>query len=272
MVALGDGGEVIRFHSGTGRSRAHVRLVPILPSEKGALRANWDTESMAWDPVSGRIWVGFEFRNRICRYSPMFGRVERCATPDAIRDWPPKTGMESLARLPDGRFVAIGENAPGPGGVGHDMLLFAGDPVEAATPPPIRMAYAAPQGYWPTDAVAIDDGRLLVMNRRVTLADGFTGVVTLVDIADMAPSRLLNGVIVARLSAPLPHDNFEALAISREGQDHVLWIASDDNHLFFQRTLLLKFAMPPEWFAKAPGAVTGDAANYPKKARFRSGS
>jgi hypothetical protein len=38
-------------------------------------------------------------------------------------------------------------------------------------------------------------------------------------------------------------DNFEGLAITREGSRIILWIASDDNHEFFQRTLLLKFAL-----------------------------
>lgn len=63
--------------------------------------------------------------------------------------------------------------------------------------------------------------------------------------------------MVARLAAPVQHDNFEALAMSwekrRGKQIPVLWIASDDNGLFFQRTLLLKFAMPTEWFADRPG-------------------
>lgn len=94
---------------------------------------------------------------------------------------------------------------------------------------------------------------MLVVNRRLTLADMFTAVVTLVDIRDLSPGAILQGRAVARLAAPMPHDNFEALAISHEKGRPVLWIASDDNGLFFQRSLLLKFAMPPEWFGKADG-------------------
>lgn len=269
VTALGDGGEIMTFRAGQdGRSRAHLRLVPMMVQEKGASRSLWDTESMTTDPVSGRIWVGFEYRNRICRYSAGFGRVERCRAPEAIRDWPNRTGMESLARLPDGRFLAIAEESPGPGGVGHDMLLFAGDPVDAATPPPIRMAYVAPQGYLPTDAVWLGHGRLLVMNRRVTLAEGFTGVLTLVDMGEPGPGRLLRGTVVARLAAPVPHDNFEGLAIGSEGGERVLWIASDDNHLFFQRSLLLKFAMPAAWFTDVRGGGAGRGPKYRRDPRF----
>ena len=39
------------------------------------------------------------------------------------------------------------------------------------------------------------------------------------------------------------HDNFEALALGREGGHDVLWIASDDNQAFWQRSLLLKFRL-----------------------------
>jgi len=39
------------------------------------------------------------------------------------------------------------------------------------------------------------------------------------------------------------HDNFEAIAAVREGDSTILWIASDDNQLFLQRSLLLKFRL-----------------------------
>jgi hypothetical protein len=38
-------------------------------------------------------------------------------------------------------------------------------------------------------------------------------------------------------------DNFEGLAIERRDGQRILWVISDDNHLFFQRTLLIKFAL-----------------------------
>ncbi len=254
VVALGDGGEIMTFRAGSGQSPAGLRLLPILPTEKWARRSLWDTESMTIDPASGKSWVGFEFSNRICRYSAGFGRVEFCHTPPATRDWPGKNGMESLNRLSDGRFLAIAEaSSSGPDGIGHDMLLFAGDPVDPATPPPVRLAYQAPQGYLPTDALGIGHGRLLVLNRRVTLSDGFTAMLTIVDIRTLRSGLVLPGRVVALLMAPVPHDNFEALAMSTEGQQRMLWIASDDNHLFFQRSLLLKFAMPAAWFAGGEG-------------------
>ena len=217
-----------------------------LPEQKPppGRKAPEDSESMVLDPVTGRIWVGFELLQRICRYAPDLGRVERCRDWPEMRKWRPTASIESMAHLPDGRFLVIAEGVVGEN-PGRDVLLFAGDPVEPATPHPVRMHYLPPVGYDPTDAVAIGGGKLLVLNRRATIYDGFTAIITLVDIGAMKPGAILPGKEVARLAPPVLSDNFEGLALERgsNGQ-RILWVISDDNHLFFERTLLLKFALP----------------------------
>ncbi|CAN5373083.1 hypothetical protein BH10PSE13_BH10PSE13_15680 [soil metagenome] len=251
LLALNDTGELATFHPGEPTAPGVLMPLPAFSDEAGDPKWHWDTESMAHDPVSGKIWVGFELNARICRYSAGFARVERCASPAEMLAWPKPTGLESLVRLKDGRFLGIAEDYPGPAG-GHEMLLFAGDPVSPATQHPARLSYRAPEGYLPTDALDIGHGRMLVLNRRVTLVDGFTGVLTLVDISDLRPGALLTGMVVARFAGSVQHDNLEALAMSREAGRPILWVASDDNHLFFQRSLLLKFAMPADWFESRP--------------------
>jgi hypothetical protein len=249
LLALNDTGELATFRPGRPTTPGVLMPLPAFSDEETAPKWHWDTESMTHDPVSGKSWVGFELNARICRYSAGFGHVERCASPVEMLAWPNPTGLESLVRLEDGRFLGIAEDYPGPAG-GHDVLLFAGDPVSPATSRPARLTYRAPEGYLPTDALGIGNGWMLVLNRRVTLVDGFTGVLTLVDIRDLRPGALLTGVVVARFAGSVQHDNMEALAMSREAGRPILWVASDDNHLFFQRSLLLKFAMPAKWFEK----------------------
>lgn len=246
LVTLSDTGEVVAFRPGSGDRVGRLFPVPAKPREMGAPKWLWDTESMTIDRRTGRVWVGFELTNRICRYSAGFARIDGCISPKAVRRWPQSTGMESLQRLPDGRFLAIAEQYEGPAG-GNDVLLFAGDPLDPATPPPAHLGYRPPQGYLPTDTLWLGGGRLLVMNRRVTLLDGLTGIITLVHLGEGRPGEILKGESLGRFAAPLIHDNFEALALSFEQGRPVLWVASDDNHLFFQRSLLLKFALPPGW-------------------------
>lgn len=245
---LSDTGEVTTFRPGTGTLKGLFRPLPVFRSEEQQPHWRWDTESLAVDETTGQSWVGVELTRRICRYSRDFETVESCAAPAAIQAWPETTGMESLVRLPDGRFLALAEDAPGPTpGGGTDVLLFPGDPVTPEGNKPVRLSYRAPTGYLATDALWLGKGRMLVMNRRVTPFTLFTGIITLVDVGEPHAGQTLAGRIVARLEAPLLHDNFEAMTLSWEKGEPVLWVASDDNHLFFQRSLLLKFAMPRDW-------------------------
>ena len=45
------------------------------------------------------------------------------------------------------------------------------------------------------------------------------------------------------LASPLIHENFEGIAATREGAATIIWIVSDDNQLWLQRSLLLKFRL-----------------------------
>lgn len=246
FVMLNDSGDSFTFRLKEGAFAARYRPLPPRPGEEGLAKWHWDTESLAFDPATKREWAGFELSGRICRYAPGFARVERCRIPAPMRDWPATMGVESLARLADDRFLAIAEDEETEAG-GKEALLFTGDPTDPATPPPAPFSYVAPEGYLPTDAIGLGAGRLLVLNRRVTMLDLFTARLSLVDIDGVGAGAVRRGRVVASFQRPLLHDNFEALALSWEGGQPVLWMASDDNHMVFQRTLLLKFALPPEW-------------------------
>lgn len=246
VLALSDSGVLMGFHMGAGDAerRPFIAPLPVRPQDRDRPWWQWDSESMAHDPVTDRYWVGFEMLQSICRYSPGFARVEACRTWPEIVAWPETGSIESLARLPDGRFLAIGEMGMTRDGR-HDALLFSGDPAEGATPDPIHLRYAPPQGFRPTDAVALDDRHLLVLNRRLTMKDLFTATLAIVDLPPHPqPGALLRARTLALLAPPLLADNFEGLAVTHEGGRRVVWIVSDDNHEFFQRTLLLKFALP----------------------------
>ncbi|MGE4429887.1 MAG: esterase-like activity of phytase family protein [Sphingobium sp.] len=248
IQALNDTATMFTFPSPGERGAGTVKRLPILKHRtRGWLPGSTDSESMAVDPATGTIWVGFELSQMICRYPADLSRAEACRTWPEMKDWTDTSSIESLARLPDGRFLVIAEGAHGDG-KGRDMLLFADDPSDKKALPPILMHYMPPVGYDPTDAVAIGGNRLLVLNRRATVYDGFTAVITLVDIGAMKPGAVLPGKEVARLAPPVLADNFEAMTVQRrpDGQT-VLWVLSDNNHLFFQRTLLLKFALPDQF-------------------------
>jgi hypothetical protein len=242
ILALNDTGQLIGFTIPTAGSRQFIAPLPLRKHDKMA-KKQWDSESMLHDPVTDRYWVGFELIHRICRYSSRFGRVESCMDWPAMERWKSMEGVEAMAHLPDNRFLAFSEGTSSPMG-GKEVLLFHGDPADASTPQPQKLSYIPPQGYRPTDALWIGGNALLVLNRRVTMLDGFTGVLSLVDISQIGRLRTLQGREVARFTPPILADNFEALALEQQSGKRFLWIASDDNHEFFQRTLLLRFQLP----------------------------
>lgn len=250
FTGLSDSGEYVNFVLGSA-SPGLIASLPRLPEQLKERHRLQDTESMTRDPASGRIWAGFEQVQRICRYAPGFARIERCAYPPAMKDWPKDFGAESLVRLGDGRFLTIGERAfVGDGG--HEVLLWAGDPTEPGTPPPMHLSYRAPTGFMPTDAVWLGGDKLLVLTRRMTVADWFTAKLTLVHLPKLEEGAVLQGQVIASFEPPGPADNMEALAITRDGDGPMLWVASDDNHLALQRTLLFKFALPRDWVSDKP--------------------
>lgn len=251
FIALNDKGELFSLRLSERASKAYIMPLPRFTSEQERPRWQWDSESMQHDPVTGRFWVGFESLQRICRYSADFVRVEGCVTPLEMQDWPATGGIESMVRFGDGRFLAISELKAGADG-GLEALLWQGDPINAGTPAPVRLSYRPPTGYKPTDAVWLGGDKMLVLNRRLTLAEGFTAKLVLVRLPKLQAGAVLSGEVVATMAPPGLADNFEALALGRDEGRPVLWIASDDNQLSIQRSLMLRFDLPASWLSEAP--------------------
>src|SRR3546814_12060149 len=93
----------------------------------------------------------------------------------------------------------------------------------------MHLRYVPPRGDRPTDAVALDKRHVLVLNRRLTLQSLFTATLAMVELPERPrPGDRLKARALARLAPPLLADNFEGLAVTREGGRRIVWIASDE--------------------------------------------
>lgn len=253
FTLLSDGGNIVRFRMGRDW-RPHGIAFANLPAgpRTGWEKRDRDSESMALDANTGRIWVGFENPSAIWRYAPDFARAEALSAPPAMQAWSENGGPESLARLPGDRFVAISEvsHVPPRFWAGseasrlhtRDARLFFGDPADPDTRQ-ARFAYVPFGRYDPADAAALPNGDLLVLDRGFALPFHWSNRVSIVAAADIGAGKVARGRSIATLDAPLIHDNFEGLAVTREGADTILWLVSDDNQMPIQRSLLLKFKL-----------------------------
>jgi hypothetical protein len=236
VLAFSDAGWRIRFPLPHG-SRTVPGEIAALRGGPGSehAKADRDVESMA---VHGPlVWLALERRNLILRYDRHAWRGTG-TQPPAMRRWRANRGAEAMLRLPDGRFMIFSE---GSGGL-SDVLLFEGDPAVQGTRA-VRMRYRPPKGFRITDAAMLPDGRILFLNRRMNLIQGAAAKLTAGPVPFARHGGLVEGEEIADLSRPTTVDNMEALSITREADRTIVWIASDDNYLPLQRTLLLKFAL-----------------------------
>lgn len=244
FTLLSDGGHIVRFRMGADFKPFALAMGALSAGPgTGWNKADRDSESQTSDPATGRVWVGFEQSNAIWRFDAS-GRAEAHAQSAAMSKWLSNGGPEAMVRLADGRFLVISEQTRPEGKKGREGLIFAGDPTDPkVTVQPFT--YKPPAGYDPTDMAELPDGRLLVLNRRATIADLFTGKLVIVDRGAVRSGAVVEGREIATLAAPLLHDNYEALAVTREQGATIVWIASDDNREWFEWSLLLKFRLDP---------------------------
>ncbi len=201
-----------------------------------------DTESITTDPETGTFWLGFEYRNGVCRVaSTEQGGVRFRALPE-MADWPKTGGPEAMTRLSNGAFLIFSERPRGNGPVG-DMLYVDRDPTDP-TAKVTTMRYRPPTGYRPVDAAQLPDGRVLVLNRRFQLPFRFSSRLSIIDKPEPKEGKIVGGPILARFDGETLGENFEGLAIDDDGESLTLWLVADDNFMPIQRTLLLRMVWP----------------------------
>jgi hypothetical protein len=242
ITALSDNGTITQFRLGRFGNVSEAENFPV-PDGCGdvARKHDNDTEALARDPDTRRWWISYEWHNRICRTDDNLARADATSNPKAIARWPQKKGAETMLRLVDGRFLLIAEDVR----TGADPVratLFDRDPTDPAAVAK-SFNYRPPNGYKPTDAAQLPDGRILVLNRRFSIPELFTSKIVLVPAISETPPKILEGRVIATLAPPLVADNFEGISVTAKGGRPIIWLASDDNFMRWQRTLLLKFAV-----------------------------
>jgi hypothetical protein len=195
-----------------------------------------DAEALRRDPAQGGFLVAFEREHRVLRYRTIGGPGIPVAAPEGFAAQTHNGGVEAMAVWPDGRVLLLSEQATNGDGDYKAWLLVANQWH--------ALGYAAGGEYLPTDAAALPDGDLLVLERRYGLLTPLGVRLVRVPEARVRPGGRLYGEAVAEWGAPLSIDNMEGLAIARRPDGAILlWLISDDNRSHVQRTLLMLFRL-----------------------------
>jgi hypothetical protein len=211
-----------------------------------------DAESIRFDGPD-RVLVSFERRHRIDAFevtrqdgSPrVTGPAHPVETPEGFQALEPNSGIEALAVLgerhtPGGWLLSIAE---------------AGPNASPGTPAWVRVnggwtegRYSPKPLYRPTDAVALRDGSVIVLERKF---DPLRATVAM-RLAQLDVRSILTAHAGQRLRLPKPRtlcivppqpllDNMEAIATIDEDGSSRLLVLSDDNRSPLQKTVLLEF-------------------------------
>jgi hypothetical protein len=215
----------------TGIDQAGIEQLRGLDGRPLTREGEGDAEGLALGAAGKGIVVSFETRPRLWAYPAMGGLPVRLKTPKGLEKVPKNEGIEALTRLADGRLLALTE---GPGGAGGALGWIGGERKSWST-----VSWLTNEGFRPTGAATLPEGDVLVLERRV-LPPGVR--IRLLKASEISPGAVLDGEEIARFEGVLTFDNMEGTDARRgERGESLVYLLSDDNYSFLQRTLLLMF-------------------------------
>lgn len=201
-----------------------------------------DAEGLSRTPEGGFL-VSFERRHRVWFYPPaeppFSVRPRALPMPPEAARMPENGGIEALVRLPGGRVLALSEEMLAADGANAGWL---GDGRSWN-----RLSYVAGPDFKPTGAARLPNGDILVLERRFSRMSVPGARIARLPAEAVRPGARLVGEELARIEPPMSFDNFEGIATRLDPQGRILiYVMSDDNYFWLQRTLLLVFELVPE--------------------------
>ena len=182
--------------------------------------------------------VGFEQLHRLRAYPDgLDAAAERVPDPEGLARASANKGAEALVQLADGRLLLLVEARLSDGDRDYTGWLRGTDGRWRA------LTFARTPGYQPTGAAQLPGGDLLVLTRAYNPLAGARVRLQRIPLETVAPGARLDGPVLAHFRAPYIVDNFEGVATRRIAGETRVYILSDDNFNFLQRTLLLEFAL-----------------------------
>lgn len=228
----------------------NARLGPILAPNGKPVRSKRDRDCEAvaildGDLTRGTLLMAFERLHRIERF-PVVDRVVQAPIgalrmPAEARQMKANAGIEAMTVLAGGphksAVIAYCERFPDPDGNHVGWLWIDGEPR--------RLGVTSLGGFDLTDAAALPDGSLILLERRFRWTEGVRMQLRLIPAAEIAPGRIANGEVLLTADLSSEIDNMEGLGVHRDADGAtVLTLVSDDNfNPVLQRTILLQFAL-----------------------------
>jgi len=254
LLAVSDGGAWMRAELVYDKDRpvalASARLGPLRARSGRVLlkKRQVDAEGLTFvkgTPAKGAVLISFERNHRIGHFDVDAKGLKAPRSylklPKAARQLSGNRGIEAIAILRggpyEGSLVAIAERLKDAAGDHTGWLWVKGKPHV------IHLTDS--DEYDITDATALPDGGLLVLERRFRWGEGVKTRLRLVRQRELHPGARIAGEVLLDANMNNEIDNMEGLAAhaGAGGQIIVTMISDDNFNRGLQRTVLLQFVL-----------------------------
>lgn len=231
---------------------AKARMGPVLAINGRPLVRKRDADAEEIALLSGTLkngvaLVAFERNHRLVRHPVVDGVLGRptgtVALPPDARRMKSNSGLEAVTVMRGGphrgAILALAEDFRDANDHHSGWLLGKGAPQ--------RLAIKDIGGFALTGAAALDDGSVLLLERRFRYTEGVRMRVRLLSADEIKPGRVIEGETLIQSDMSYEIDNMEAIGVHKAaGGETVVTLMSDDNfNKFLQRNLLLQFTLHP---------------------------
>jgi hypothetical protein len=254
ILAISDAGTWLKanldYNGRQLKGLSNAVLGPVLGSDGKPLVKDEDRDSEGMtlvdgDTKQGTAYVSFERKHRIARYpfaSERFGPPSgTIPLPSGAKAMSANRGIEAMTMIRSGRLkgtlVAFSERLPDKSGNLTGWLIGG--------PTPGKIALKPIGGFDITDATALPDGGLVILERRFRYSEGIQMRIRRVAASELKPGAVIEGDVLLEANDTLNIDNMEAIAAYlRPSGETIITVMSDDNYSGLQRTLIMQFALP----------------------------
>jgi hypothetical protein len=197
--------------------------------------------------AKGTALVAFERNHRLVRYPIINGTLGRpsslIALPPESKRMTSNSGLEAVTVLRGGpqrgAVLAFSENLLDGDGHHTGWLLGKGAPQ--------RLALKDIGGFSLTGAASLEDGAVLILERRFRFTEGVKMRLRYVPADELKSGKVIEGETLISSDMGYEIDNMESVAVhTAPGGETVVTMLSDNNYnTFLQRNLLLQFTLHP---------------------------
>jgi hypothetical protein len=254
LLAVSDAGSWLTakldYKDGSLAGVSGARLGPLTQKNGAPIQRRRDRDAetlIALKPggLERRYYVGFEGRHRLEEYTFKDGAFEgplrRAELPKNLRSMRGNSGLEAATMLRGGphagALVLFAERKLGGGG-DHTGALVRGGKSHA-------LSLKRTGEFDVTELASLADGSLLMLERSFIRSSLKLDIrLRLIPAEQIEPGARLEGETLLETGTRYTIDNFEAMDVleTKDGET-LIFLMSDDNFNFFQKTLLVVFAL-----------------------------